>query len=502
MKAVLFSILLLICAAGITLGVLFIKERNDPTTKIIVALEKGDYTGALSISGDADSDALHKKLETRLETIISGFKNGDIEYSVVTMELSTIEKMKISALSSKLETAKKDIDELNASRTAFSSAESLFKNADYVGAMAQYRLVSSKDVNYEKAKEGVNKAITEYRKVVIAEADKYANENDFESAMEVLNEALNVAENDSEINQKLVTYKQKYVAITLAEADALVKEEDFDKAISLLNKGLTISPEDAQITGKIDSIVKLQGAAYSKSIIAEADAYAEAEDYENAIKTLNNGLRASENDADMTKKLETYTQKYVDVAIAAADARVAKGEYDEAITDLNSDLQVVSGNAKLTEKIADVKASKPVDFANLVVIDSKKYEYFDTMLEDSFGERYNQSFNFEPYANWRGTIAESDPAYAVYNLGGNYKTFSAEIVAPKGTDSDATFLIDVYLDDATVPVKSIEGFDVRSGNQPIQVDVSNATKLTVIVRAASSDNGGKAIRFVNATLSK
>lgn len=141
--------------------------------------------------------------------------------------------------------------------------------------------------------------------------------------------------------------------------------------------------------------------------------------------------------------------------------------------------------------------SLPVGLNELFVIDSYQYEYKPGTFTDSFGNKYNGVHYFtDLYQSGNG----NEP-HAMFNLNGQYKTFSGSIVASTETEPEWTYYINIYVDGVLKYSKT--GFSKTSGKVDFEIDVS--TGETLEIRMGLEDNTGdwcQEIGIVNAQLTK
>jgi len=174
--------------------------------EIIIALEKGNHDEAIALAMNTNSDALRIRLEDRLDIVTTDFLNDSIQFYAVTEELYTIERMNITGLSSAVNRTRTFINNLNDSRTAYLTAETMFEYGEYASAIVQYRLVISADPNYYSALDGIIRATDAFRNVTLILASEYSDDGDYSSAVRILTDALGIIENDSELTHRLNAY--------------------------------------------------------------------------------------------------------------------------------------------------------------------------------------------------------------------------------------------------------------------------------------------------------
>lgn len=259
-------IVALLCLVGIAVGIFLLALGNvfdgvrdfiisDPTADIITALEEGDHAEALMLASEIeDSEPLLRRLEDRLVFLETDFRSENIDFSVVSAELNTIERMNVFGLSSTLNRVSNTVGALNASRTSFNTAEEFFARGNYADAITHYSLVIQDDSNFETALTGISNATNAYRNQVLAEADQFASTADYEKAIGVLNNGLLVIANDSELMQSLTLNEQRFVSYIISNADRALEAGNHDLAIRYIIDALRTVPDNEQLLRKIDEI--------------------------------------------------------------------------------------------------------------------------------------------------------------------------------------------------------------------------------------------------------
>ena len=445
-KLILVGILVVVFIAAAIACVLFFKSLNDPQQKIIKSLEKEDYETAVDVYkenykyGDGNIDNLVKALGQRIENLKDEFKNSNIDYAAIKIELETIEELDIGELSYELSDAMEYIDKINDSRIAFNTAEELFKKGDYIGAINQYKLVDSEDLNSDNAKSGVSKATDEYRKKVLETANNYADDEDYDKAIKTLEDALEIISSDSEITQRLNVFNAN-------------KEE-----------------QELQQNNEI-----------REQALNEAEEYKNAGDWPNAIAALNDALKELPEDIALIGKIDEYEKSYGNYVLARANELLALKNYDDAVLVVNDALKELPDNSELSEMIETIKEAKPKSLFTLTALNSNYYwkESKDT-LEDSLGRTYTVTY---PYA-----VFQYD-AYGEYYIDKGYSNIKGRIVPYKGFYQNGVASFKVYADDVLVysspdiGQKTLEfDFNVNIvGADYIKIEVSNKSSSRILV---------------------
>lgn len=182
----------------------FINTGIAQIKKILRELTSENYEEAVELynSNFDEDDAPDDILETvtkMLDDEYAAFQNQEKSYSAVCSTIDTIAEMEIADLFPKVETIQESVDALNASRTAYETAESYMDDENYADAIAQYKLVIQDDSNYDTVQTKMEEAVTSYRTKMLADADEKASLGDVSGAITILKGGLNVLENDSEL---------------------------------------------------------------------------------------------------------------------------------------------------------------------------------------------------------------------------------------------------------------------------------------------------------------
>lgn len=256
-KKVFITILCVLVLVGIAGGVLTYMWYTSPEQNILRALEAGDYDEAISLYTDdyeGSSTSIESVLQDRLVKIKDDYTNGEMEYAVAIMELDAIKKMGVSEIEQEINDTRTYINSLNQSRTAFETAEKMFAEGDYEGAIEQYQLVSEDDSNYDTAKDKLVDAIDKYREQVLSEAETLAGEGSYQEAMKKIKMALEVIPNDTKLQPEYEKYSADYVNSILTEVEGLVAEGDYNSGISKINEALKVVGTNEELEAKLEDV--------------------------------------------------------------------------------------------------------------------------------------------------------------------------------------------------------------------------------------------------------
>jgi len=116
-----------------------------------------------------------------------------------------------------------------------------------------------------------------------------------------------------------------------------------------------------------------QAESVRRTALDEATAYANADDWADAINTLNSALEKLPADPQLTQQLRAYQQSYAANAISQAEVFAEQGQYDSAISVLNSAQSLLPGNSDLATEVARITLMKPVYFETIQTTGYSRY---------------------------------------------------------------------------------------------------------------------------------
>lgn len=249
------------------------------------------------------------------------------------------------------------IDNLEGSRRNFEYAENCFDKGDYIGAIEMYAMVSEQDANYDEAQKRREEAREAYRKQVLEEAARYAEEGNYGAAIERIGYGLEDLPQDEVLLAQQELYNnlaiEKFGLDAIGAADKLIAQKKYEEAINLMNEAIAALPQGASIHQEMtvfrDTCIKLM----QSDAIEQAEAYANQGDYASAITLLENTL-AKVGGEELAAVLDMMQGAFVEDVCAKADALGEAGDYQEALVTVQTALKVLPGNTTLQEKQAEL----------------------------------------------------------------------------------------------------------------------------------------------------
>lgn len=212
------------------------------------------------------------------------------------------------------------ITKLKDSDKAFTRGEELFASGDYEAALAEYAKVDESSEHYEEAQEKSTQAIDLYRDKVLEEANRRIANNDYPGAIAYLENVLEfeAVSDDVELKAELETLKTTYVekvkSDALTESAALRADKKYLEAMDVIDNALSIIGDDSELQREYDSCIN----SYVEQVTNEVNAVLE-EDWEAAyqlIQTANQNLPGNaELNALMQNVLEVKPVNLIDLVV-------------------------------------------------------------------------------------------------------------------------------------------------------------------------------------------
>ena len=240
--------------------ILILLAGCSPSAKVTELLQEENYDEAVAQYNaiEEPDNSINASFIEKLNDIYEDFKNNTIDYTAATAKIASVSKINNTSIQTECTNTIKKIDALNDSRTAFETAVAFEKEKNYRKAIEQYSLVIEDDENYDAAVEKITSCSNALRDEVVTAAEKLVKNNDYESALKTLVDALKVLPNDKDITQSITVYTETFVNGIISQADGLIKEKKLDEAESILKDALDVVPNNQAINEKLDEIDNLR----------------------------------------------------------------------------------------------------------------------------------------------------------------------------------------------------------------------------------------------------
>ena len=429
-KGVVITLCIVLALAVIGAGVFFVLRLLNPVSRVMSALESGDYTKALSIyedkvEGDRKKDStLSEDVVAYLEKCQNDFLNETMSYEQFTGVIEGIRSLAISKLDSKLDAAAEYADMLNQSRIAYQTAESFYEKQDYGSAIGYYNQVNYQDTYYDDAQSKCAECVTNYRQQVLDSAEEQ------------------------------------------------IAKADYTGALATLKSGLDVLKDDASLMAKYNDVTSAQKDLAIQELINQAKQQHESGDLKGAIKTLASGQSKYE-DEGIKQLYSSYVEECKAVMTSEAEQAFANGGYSAAVTAIEKYNDTLQNTAEYYDLLDYYRNLAPVSLGQLETF-SGSWDRNGPQL-DFLGNSYQ---NGCIKSVWSG----SKPSIE-YHLNGEYTSMSGVVViadCDKGS-TDQTGHIEIYGDDNLLFSSSV--LTIKSNPEQFNISLSGVNFLKIVIRS-------------------
>lgn len=385
--------------AGIIAGVLALLHYLSPEQKALRALEEMDYTQTIELVQEnpdlMESDLLAQVLTERIAAIESDYIDYVISYDAAMEEMDHIRHTGVVNCHSAWYDAAAHIDLLESSRNNFAYAQNCFDKGDYMGAIYAYGQVSEDDSNYEEAQQMIEKSKQAYREWVLAEAESYAEDDNFDGAIECLNYGLYDLPNDQIFLDQIAQYESDkldwQVNQVIEQAAYMADTGDLVGAIRFLREKMEVLPGLQEM-------------------------------YDNVVSMYNQATEA--------EVMRLYEQ----------------GLYLEADQLVKSALELEPDNGAYKEMQAMINEVKPVLLSEIKPDAGTVYEWNLGDPVGANGDHYSKSYNYLQLIHRTGNEGEKRSLKSEYVLAGKYRRFTATIAAHADSTAEGEGRIKIVAD--------------------------------------------------------
>ena len=441
-------------------------------------ISSGKYEEALDYYLDHKSDISKQDaaqaFEEALDNMYEGYLAGTVEADDIEDFIGDLERVGSNPLDSYGSSILENITEIEISRDAFEDAETLFARSNYSEALLEYRLVIREDPNYETAQTRIDECIENYKTEMMQEAADYAGSNNYESAIDTLNELTAVIGSDSDVTDALNNYYDQHSDYLFQTAQEMADSQQYDEAISFLEENNEYIVDETQYD--------LTVAEYEDSaaqLLLQSNNVAElvsSGDYDNAFSILNTIGQLYPNAESYIQQLSETEDAYTEAELAIIQGFIDDSDYESAYDECVSALNRVPGRSELVTQRDYCEQRLPVPLDNTFNSGSDYFladiGYYIGSEEDLFGNHYDVE---DGYFALQGGFAD-------YYLNCQYDTLSLAVTFPSCTYSDEIHF-NIYGDDELIYQQVVT---TRTAPNVFNVDVSGVTWLRIEIE----DNGG------------
>ncbi len=325
-KIILIAVAVIILTLAITVTAVFF---TGSAYSVMKDLKAKDYSAAVYVYKREVEDSFVQKLmlKTALnnygEKVINNFKNGKLDYTSACEALSTLEQMGFGNMQEFVS----ELTHINDENTAFQKANQHYTNGDYENAIREYGKITETNENYEAAQEKLRELYPKYISFVTERTASLAGSGDFEQVLTLINTALELLPSNTDTSaltslktENLNNYKSKVIS----EITELLNENQFAQALEKINHAISVDNNDDFQNTKATVEKK-----YVESVTATVQKHLDSEDYISASRAVNSALGVLPENADLKalkEKVEKATPTYL---LDVCKPYHAEGDYKE-----------------------------------------------------------------------------------------------------------------------------------------------------------------------------
>lgn len=295
--------------AAVVLIALFLIFKKDPVSKYMSLQESGDYAKAndlyeTKIAGNIDSEKeVSEYLSETLYDSWNAYINGDGNSDDLDQTLEKLHKIETTEdVKAEIAKIEKSYEAIKNSAKYFSLGQENQAIGEFEKAIREYEYVSKDDpFHYEEAQKAIAEAKEQYVSDMVAEAQGFMDNKQYNDALESLTKALKYTKDDAEIREIMTEATTKDFETNLKE---YVSSDQFGKA-----KNCYESAKNNSYCEISDEMTKLYEGYMEDTknsyLTASREKYKE-EGYLAAIDVITEGLQKFPNDSKLNGYKELF----------------------------------------------------------------------------------------------------------------------------------------------------------------------------------------------------
>lgn len=188
-----------------------------------------------------------RNIDRYYKSVIEDYNGGKLDDTGVKEELNPLIEIMDSEESDKIAAFIASID-------AYNQGKVFYDNGNYIEAISLLSKVVKDHQKYQDAQDMIEKAKEKYKEDLFAKVGNPDNLDKCVSALELLEEASDALQDDTEIKQKQDEIKTVYITLLDKEVNDRVNDFDYEGALDIVNKARGLVGEDETIS-KLQSLV-------------------------------------------------------------------------------------------------------------------------------------------------------------------------------------------------------------------------------------------------------
>ena len=382
-KAGLITVAVLVVIIGLAIAGA-ITYLGGSAYKAVKSMNRGDYSEAIEMYSDSIKDDFIQSmlfeglLEKQYNEKLDDYASGRLSYSETLDYIDAVLVFKV------IDGADKKFSEIIISRSDAIIEAYKAGTLDYSEAKQELDALAEKEksvLNTSIANEKVSLLSTLYSAASAYEtAEQQMNSGNYVDAITQLDQIPEGSDLYDDAQQKMAEASAAYKTSVLEQANAYVQSENYPGAISVIEYALTILPDDAELQNELGELQTAHHASVVSAALSESTALQSRGDYTGAMRVLSDAMNAIGEDAQLQAAYATcerlYKDSVVTTAIAESNELQGRNEYIEAMRVLQDAVTAVGDDARLTAELNKCEDNY-VDYVSIEVhacLDEDRFE--------------------------------------------------------------------------------------------------------------------------------
>lgn len=426
-------------------------EYDDKESKCPVC----NYTLIKHVKDDNSAEQQYNRLKEEIDT---NRKKKNMMLGIIAIVVVVIVIIFVAKVVGFANDPQRDIDK--ESKELYAVAMDYIDNGDYEAALETLDSINVSWSDYSKVE---SKRLEAVKGQLNEEIAMYEDAGDYEAIISYIGNNVDDIKADADIEGAYNKAVENYKSEIIVEVDGFVASGDYASAVSVLETAIRVVGDDSELNDKLLAVTK-------EHILVNVKQYQSNGEYESVIKCVNENMDIVGTDSEITVILSACEQSYRDAIIAEADAQYASSGYQAAVSVINKGLAVLENDDTLLKERADYNSCAPVNLVNSY----DPYTYAGVQIEefnsvtDTFGNLYETCLK----GNGNYKIENS----ITYDIGGNYdKLKGTIIIRDKDKGASGNVKLKIYGDG--ILLYSNDGITSDMKPTDIEVDIANVVDL-------------------------
>lgn len=265
---------------------------------------------------------------------------------------------------------------------------------------------------------------------VLAEGIAFYNVGDYESAIECFAQLPSDSKQYDEAQSMLAKCEDEYSATVVEKANGYAQNGEYEVALNLLNNAGELLSNSTTISEAHDTIFKEYKNIVLTSAYSEAEAFVADGNYSAGIKAINDAIQQIGTDDEAYARLQTYMSAYKTIVIENADNALASAGYADAISIINEGLATLDGDSDLLNKIDEYKTYAPIYLSYDDAYATNKYLRTEITDNSWLTDNYGTTYTSERVICNKDSGLFEDVGTIQYYLSSQYRTLTGTIYIP------------------------------------------------------------------------